>query len=211
MPSMAAAIITPARLDRDSRISSVWAALPAASDISSASSCSPASRHATAGLRRNFARNAGSASRRSISWAAMSASVADTGESLLRPAAHAIQQRLADDEHDRQEERDPQRAEHDIDRHRRARDLLHDRHVAQREDDRERAGERGPDEPPDRVAAEHRRVVRAALPGQLARELRAGAPAQARLAQHVDEDVVAVALDERVEVEERADVAGERE
>jgi hypothetical protein len=35
---MAAAIITPARLERDSRISSVCIAPPAASDISSASS-----------------------------------------------------------------------------------------------------------------------------------------------------------------------------
>src|SRR4051812_14105247 len=118
MPSMAAAIITPARLERDSRRSSVCIAPPAASDISSASSSSPASRQAMAGLRRKRARNAGSASRRSISWAAMSASVADTGLDTsggrLDPA-HAIEQRLADDEHHGQEERHPERGKHDVD------------------------------------------------------------------------------------------------
>src|SRR5215212_11584376 len=71
---MAAAIITPARLDLDSRWSSVIIALPAPIDISSASSSRPALRHAFAGSLRNSARNSGSPSRRSISWAAMSAS-----------------------------------------------------------------------------------------------------------------------------------------
>ena len=78
MPSMAAAIITPARLERDSRMSSVCIALPAPSCISSARLSSPASRQASAGLRRKRSRNAGSASRRSISLAAMSVSVAPT-------------------------------------------------------------------------------------------------------------------------------------
>ena len=73
-PSIAAAIITPARLDLDSRMSKVIIALPAPICISSASSSSPASRHASAGLRRKRARNAGSMSRRSISFAATSAS-----------------------------------------------------------------------------------------------------------------------------------------
>ena len=77
-PSIAAAIITPARLDLDSRMSRVIIALPAPSCISCASSSSPASRHASAGLRRKRARNAGSTSRRSISFAATSASVAAT-------------------------------------------------------------------------------------------------------------------------------------
>ena len=49
------------------------------------------------------------------------------------------------------------------------------------------------------------------LARQPAGELRLGAPPQPRLAQHVDEDLVAVAVDERVEVEERAHVGGERE
>ena len=71
---MAAAIITPARLDFDSRMSSVIIALPPPTDISWASSSSPASRQAPAGSRRKRARNAGSASRRSISLAARSAS-----------------------------------------------------------------------------------------------------------------------------------------
>ena len=73
-PSIAAAIITPARLDFDSRMSRVIIALPAPIDISCASSSSPASRQASAGLRRKRARNAGSTSRRSISLAATSAS-----------------------------------------------------------------------------------------------------------------------------------------
>ena len=46
MPSMAAAIITPARLERDSRRSSVCIALPPPIRISSASSSRPASRQA---------------------------------------------------------------------------------------------------------------------------------------------------------------------
>src|SRR3954453_15711856 len=116
MPSMAAAIITPARLERDSRRSNVCIAPPAASDISSASSSSPASRQATAGLRRKRARNAGSTSRRSIRWAAMSALVADTGASGGRlDAARAVEQRLADDQHHGEEERHPERGEHDVD------------------------------------------------------------------------------------------------
>ena len=85
MPSMAAAIITPARLDRDSRMSSVCIALPPPRRISSASSSSPASRHAPTGSRRNRSRNAGSASRRSISCAAMSDSVAATSHVPTRP------------------------------------------------------------------------------------------------------------------------------
>ena len=71
---MAAAIITPARLDLDSRMSSVCIALPPPIDISWARLSSPASRQAPAGSRRNRARNAGSASRRSSSLAATSAS-----------------------------------------------------------------------------------------------------------------------------------------
>ena len=107
MPSMAAAIITPARLERDSRRSSVCIALPAADlDISSASSSSPASRHVRAGSRRKRSRNAGSASRRSISWAAMSDSVTATAHDPTRPRA-ALQQRLADDDEHGHEERRP--------------------------------------------------------------------------------------------------------
>src|SRR5215211_5411993 len=103
-PSMAAAIITPARLDFDSRWSSVIIALPAPIDISAASSSRPALRHALAGSRRNSARNAGSPSRRSISFAAMSASEVATSVS-----ARALPQRL--DEHDQHgdEEDDPER------------------------------------------------------------------------------------------------------
>src|SRR5690242_10836670 len=98
MPSMAAAIITPARLDLDSRTSSVIIALPAPSDISSARLSSPAARHALAGSRRNSARNAGSPSRRSISWAAMSDSEVATSLS-----AEAFDQRLRDRDDDRDE------------------------------------------------------------------------------------------------------------
>src|SRR5215208_2509873 len=108
-PSMAAAIITPARLDFDSRWSSVIIALPAPIDISSASSSSPALRHALAGSRRNSARNAGSESRRSISWAAMSASEVATSRFLT---ADAVPQGLAEHDEHRDEERDPERPQH---------------------------------------------------------------------------------------------------
>src|SRR3954451_16850331 len=206
MPSMAAAIITPARLDFDSRTSSVIIALPAPSDISSARLSSPAARQAPAGSRRNSARNDGSASRRSISWAAMSAS--DVAMSL---SAAAIEQRLGHRHDHGDEERHPegyQDRPHDIARG----ELLHDRLVAQREADPEQRHEDRPAEAEHRVAGEHRRVARlGALARQPARELRLRAPPQARLAQDVDEDLVAVAVDERVEVEERAHVGSERE
>src|SRR5919107_2309658 len=96
---MAAAIITPAKLDFDSRWSSVIIALPAPIDISSASSSSPALRQAAAGSRRNSVRNSGSPSRRSISWAAMSACGAAT--SVLAP--HPLPERLEDHDQDRDE------------------------------------------------------------------------------------------------------------
>src|SRR5215211_3760742 len=106
-PSMAAAIITPARLDLDSRWSSVIIALPAPIDISSASSSRPALRHALAGSRRNSDRNAGSPSRRSISWAAMSAS-----DVAISVSVGAVPQRLDDHDQHRDEERDPERDQH---------------------------------------------------------------------------------------------------
>ena len=90
MPSMAAAIITPARLERDSRTSSVCIALPAPSCISSARPSSPASRHAATGSRRKRSRNAGSASSRSISRAARSVSVAATAHDPIRPSRRPL-------------------------------------------------------------------------------------------------------------------------
>ena len=51
---------TPARLDRDSRSSSVSIALPAASDISCATLSTPASRLAPTGSRRKCVRSTGS-------------------------------------------------------------------------------------------------------------------------------------------------------
>ena len=90
MPSMAAAIITPARLERDSRTSSVCIALPAPSCISSARLSSPASRHAATGSRRKRSRNAGSASSRSISRAARSVSVAATAHDPIRPSRRPL-------------------------------------------------------------------------------------------------------------------------
>src|SRR3954447_17415324 len=109
---MAAAIITPASEDLDSRMSSVCIALPLPIDICSASPSSPTSRQAPAGSRRKRARNSGSASRRSISLAATSAS-----EGVVATLApHPLPERLAEDEQDRQEERYPQRAHHAIDR-----------------------------------------------------------------------------------------------
>src|SRR3954462_14016032 len=127
---MAAAIITPARLDLDSRMSSVYIALPPPTDISRASSSSPASRQAAAGSRRNLARNAGSASSRSISFAATSASDVATAGSLPVPP---VAQRL--DEHDDhgQEERHPGRPHHPVDdRLGQLQDLHEDLLVAQR-------------------------------------------------------------------------------
>src|SRR4051795_7262106 len=106
---MAAAIITPASEDFDSRTSSVYIALPAPSDISSARSSSPASRQAPAGSRRKRVRNAGSASRRSISRAATSASALATSAS-----PDPLPQRLAEHEDHRQEERHPQRPHHAV-------------------------------------------------------------------------------------------------
>src|SRR4051812_17270878 len=116
-PSMAAAIITPARLDLDSRMSSVCIALPPPSDISWASDSSPASRHAPAGSRRNRARNSGSASRRSISLAAASASEVAIRSALHRglAAPDPLHQRPAEHEDDRQEEHEPQRHHHAVD------------------------------------------------------------------------------------------------
>src|SRR5215204_1111995 len=106
-PSMAAAIITPARLDFDSRWSRVIIALTAPIDISSASSSRPALRQAVAGSRRNSERNAGSPSRRSISWAAMSAS--DVG---ISGSAHPVRQRLGKDDDHGDEAPDPERDQH---------------------------------------------------------------------------------------------------
>src|SRR5258705_10827631 len=107
---MAAAIITPASEDFDSRMSSVYIALPAPSDISAARSSSPASRHAAAGSRRKRARNSGSESRRSISRAATSASALATSAS-----PHPLPQRLAQHEDHRQEEGHPQRPHYAVD------------------------------------------------------------------------------------------------
>src|SRR4051794_33602674 len=102
-PSMAAAIITPAREDLDSRMSSVCIALPAPTDISLATCSRPASRQAAAGSRRNFARKAGSTSRRSISLAAMSASDGGGVAATLTSSADALPERLAEHEEHRQE------------------------------------------------------------------------------------------------------------
>src|SRR3954447_26119482 len=110
-PSMAAAIITPASEDFDSRMSSVCIALPPPPDISWASPSRPASRQAPAGSRRNLARNAGSASRRSMSFAATSASEVATSGRFAPPRA----QRLQEYHDDRQEERHPQRGHHAVD------------------------------------------------------------------------------------------------
>src|SRR5918998_2808706 len=128
---MAAAIITPARLDFDSRTSSVIIALPAPSAISSARLSSPACRHAAAGSRRNSVRKAGSASSRSISWAAMSDSGTATSAS-----AEACRERLRDRDQHRDERRDPDRDEHDpYDVIRR--EIFHDGFVAQGQADDE--------------------------------------------------------------------------
>src|SRR5918995_939829 len=128
---MAAAIITPARLDLDSRCSSVIIALPAPIDISSASSSKPALRHALAGSRRNSARNAGSPSSRSISWAAMSASEVATSVS-----AHPVPEWLDQHDEHRDEERHPERDQHGPN-HVVGGEVVHDRLVAQRQADRE--------------------------------------------------------------------------
>src|SRR3954467_3443010 len=202
---MAAAIITPASEDFDSRTSSVYIALPAPSDISSARPSSPASRQAPAGARRKRARNAGSASRRSISRAATSASALATSAT-----PDPLPQRLAQHHDHRQEERYPQSA-HDAIDDGLGRQFQEDLLVAQRHPDREARGQPGPHQPEHRVAREHRRVGRGALAAQPPRELLLRPPPQPRLAQPVDEDVVAVALDERVQIEEAADVRRERE
>src|SRR5215217_2414722 len=165
-PSMAAAIITPARLDFDSRWSSVIIALPAPIDISSASSSRPAFRQALAGSRRNSLRKVGSPSSRSISLAATSAS-----EVAISVSAHPVHERLEEDEQHRHEASDPERDQHGT-HHVLGSEVLHDRLVAQRHADREEAGEERPREPENRVACEHGRVRRVvALARELAREL----------------------------------------
>ena len=72
-------------------------------------------------------------------------------------------------------------------------------------------GDDRPREREHRVADEQPRVARVRLSGEPARELLACPSPQVSLAQDVDEDLVAVAAQERVEVEARADVRGERE
>src|SRR4051794_3077359 len=136
-PSMAAAIITPAREDLDSRMSRVCIALPAPIDISWASCSRPASRQAPAGSRRKRAGNSGSARSRSISLAAMSAS---EGVIATRSApAEPLPERLAEDDEHRRKERDPERAHHAVD-DRLGRELQEDLLVAQRHADREQRG-----------------------------------------------------------------------
>src|SRR5690242_6515335 len=120
---MAAAIITPASEDLDSRTSSVYIALPAPRAISSASWSSPASRHAAAGSRRNRARKAGSASRRSIRRAATSASVLATASGLR--GVPALVQRLRQHDDHGDEERDSERP-HDAVDDRLRREMHHD-------------------------------------------------------------------------------------
>src|SRR4051812_41794721 len=169
---MAAAIITPASEDFDSRPSSVYIALPAPSDISSARSSSPASRQAPAGSRRKRVRNAGSASRRSISRAATSASALATSAS-----SDPLPQRLAQHDDHRQEERYPQRRHDAIDdglRRQCQEDLL----VAQRHPDREARRQARPPQPEPRVARQHRRVGRGATAAQPPAQLLLGAPPQ---------------------------------
>src|SRR5215212_3835064 len=139
-PSIAAAIITPARLDFDSRWSSVIIALPAPIAISSASSSSPALRHAVAGSRRNSERNSGSPSRRSISWAAMSAS-----DVAISGSAHPVRQRLGEDDEHGDEARGPDRDQHAPD-HVLGHEVLHHRLVAQGHADRKEPGHEGPPE-----------------------------------------------------------------
>ena len=209
---MAAAIITPARLDlRLAHVERRASPCRAPSDISSASSSSPASRHAVAGSRRKRARNAGSASRRSISWAATSASVGGHGQpSAPQPLRSSGLPSTTITGRKNATQSVPMHGVHD---HVGGRELLeHDRLVAQRHRDREAA----PPAPTSRARrASSGRAPASRVGGprrrQPARELLLRAPPQPRLAQAVDEDVVAVALDERVEVEERADVGRERE
>src|SRR5829696_8245345 len=205
-PSMAAAIITPARLDFDSRWSRVIIALPAPSAISSASSSRPAERQADAGSRRNSARNAGSTSRRSISWAAMSASEVATSRS-----AHARYHGLRHHDDHGDEERHPERDQHgpyDVS----GGELVHHGLVSEGHADRTKREHGAPHQSEDSVARQHRRIgFVVLLAGEPARELRLGPAPQPRLAQDVDEDLVAVAVDERVEVEEGSDVGRERE
>src|SRR3954447_5044857 len=199
-PSIAAAIITPASEDLDSRMSSVCIALPAPTDISCASCSRPASRHAPAGSRRKRARNSRSARSRSISFAATSAS---DGVIATRSApADPLPERLAEDEEDRQEEGHPERRHHTV--HRRLRHAGGEERllVAQRHPDREQRRDARPDEAEDPVAREHGpedpvagprgRVGGGATPGQPRGKLLLPPPPQPRLAEPVHEHVVAV-------------------
>src|SRR3954452_24987280 len=96
---------TPARLERDSRPSSVSIALPAPVAISSAMPASPASRAAATGLRRKWSRYARAGRTRSSRRAAASASA---GVTSRLPAAAALAQRPGHDRDHRQEEAHPE-------------------------------------------------------------------------------------------------------
>src|SRR4051794_24802144 len=189
---MAAAIITPASEDLDSRMSSVCIALPAPTDISSASCSRPASRQAPAGSRRKRARNSRSASSRSISLAATSAS--EGVMATLAPTAEPLPEQPAEDDENRQEEGDPERPHHGVDRRLRNPRGGERPLVAPAPADREQRGAPRPDQPEDPVAREHRRVGVRAATGQAPCQLLLRPPPQARLAEPVDEHVVAVAL-----------------
>src|SRR4051794_26356268 len=211
---MQAAIITPARLDLDSRTSSVIIALPAPSAISSASWSRPASRHAADGFLRKRARKAGSVSSRSMSLAATSVSLLVVRSVIDRPwsprlsGASLHYERLAKRHEDRNEKHQPDAPQHDVDDGL-GRQVDHDLLVAQRHADREQRADDRPADAGDRVAPQRHAVGLALVARHAPLELRLGALLEAGLAQHVDQDVVAVAIQERVEVEQPADVGRE--
>src|SRR3954451_10337288 len=204
-PSNAAAIRTPARLDRDSRTSRVSVALPALSAISSATLSSPACRDAPTGSRRNALRKMGSASRRSRSRAAASASDSLTSRLAARPPLACL--RAQEHQHGKEE----RKAEHShgAPHDGRGRDLQEPRLVAQRHADREARRHRRPRAGERRVARERGRIEGLAHPSAALEKLLARAAPQARLAEEIDQDLVAVAIHERVQVEERAQVGAE--
>ncbi len=165
---------------------------------------------ALAGSRRKLARNSSSVRSLSSSSAAR-ALVRRLHLRLLSPGRSAGPSTPSRRRQDRQEHQDVERDQHRPDDARR-RDRCHVAVVALRHHDRERGGRERPDERGHGVGREHAGVVGLGFaPGEPRREPVARAAAQPGLAHQVDEDVVAVAVEQRVQVEDRARVGGEGE
>src|SRR4051794_23976538 len=190
-PSAASANSTPARLERDSRPSSTSSGSPSAAKPSS-----PRRRATPSGSRWNSARNAGSASSRASS------------SSRSAMASAPPPQRQGDQRERRDDQENPQHGEA-APHHRRREVAGEHRLVAGRREDGQAGADDRPGRDQHRVAEQRGRLEGVALARQPATQLLERPLAQPRLAQDVGEDLIAVALDARVEVEERPEIRAE--